>query len=264
MPPTPGNFIWYELMTTDAAGAGRFYEAVIGWKVAGRAEPLPGGQDYRNIGRSDGGNAGGILQLSPGMVAGGARPAWVGYLPVADVDAAVRRIQADGGGALMPKMTLPVGDIAMVTDPAGTPFYVMRPVPPPGQPDAVSDVFDPAATERVRWNELASPDLAGAKAFYARHFGFEFRETMDLGPLGDYCFFDVGGVRAGAIMRQPERGVPAQWLFYFGVESATAACRAIRDGGGRVTQEPHQAPGGDWLARAVDPQGASFGIVGGR
>ena len=51
-----------------------------------------------------------------------------------NVDAAVQAITADGGRALMPKMTLPVGEIAMVTDPMGAPFYVMTPVPPPASP----------------------------------------------------------------------------------------------------------------------------------
>ena len=28
-----GSFIWYELMTDDVAGAARFYQEVLGWKV---------------------------------------------------------------------------------------------------------------------------------------------------------------------------------------------------------------------------------------
>ena len=29
----PSHFIWYELLTTDAAAAQRFYSEVIGWTV---------------------------------------------------------------------------------------------------------------------------------------------------------------------------------------------------------------------------------------
>ena len=84
-----GSFIWYELMTGDPDGAARFYGAVVGWTIAGAADPAaPGGVDYRMIGRSDGGNAGGMLALNADMLAGGARPGWLGYLYTPDVDAA--------------------------------------------------------------------------------------------------------------------------------------------------------------------------------
>ncbi|MFO1426020.1 MAG: VOC family protein [Steroidobacteraceae bacterium] len=263
MPEPTGSFIWYELMTSDSDSAARFYAGVVGWKISDRPDPQAGGMDYRHILRSDGGSAGGVLKLTPDMLAHGARPAWVGYLHVADVDAAVRAIAADGGRVLMPRMDLPVGAMAMVTDPMGTPFYVMAPIPPPGKPEARSDVFDPAAAQRVRWNELASPDLARAKAFYARHFGFQFNEVMPMGPMGDYCFIDHGGQRLGAIMQQPQGSGPmAAWQFYFGVTSVTAAKAAIEGGGGKVLNGPHQVPGGDWILTATDPSGAAFGVVG--
>jgi len=259
---TTGSFIWYELMTSDATAAAKFYGAVVGWKIADRADPQAGGQDYRMIGRSDGGFSGGVLTLTHDMVQHGARPTWLGYLHVRNVDAAVAAIEADGGRTLMPKKDLPVGAIAMVTDPMGTPFYVMEPIPPPGKPAARSDVFDVAAPERVRWNELASPDLARAKAFYAKHFGFAFNEAMPMGAMGDYCFIDHGGLRLGAIMQQPAGSPGAAWLFYFGVASIAAAKAAIERNGGKVMRGPQVVPGGDWIVIATDPAGAAFGVVG--
>ncbi len=258
-----GSFIWYELMTPDANAAARFYGAVVGWKIADRPDPRAGGADYRQIVRDDGGSAGGVLQITNDMVAHGARPAWVAYLHVRDVDAAVQAITADGGRALMPRMTLPVGEIAMVADPLGAPFYVMTPVPPAGKPDAVSDVFDAARPQHVRWNELQSPDVVRAKAFYARHFGFGFNESMSMSPPhGDYHFIDHGGLRVGGMMQQADPAAPGGWTFYFGVRSASAAKRAIEAAGGHVQMDLHQVPGGDWVVIATDPQGARFGIVG--
>lgn len=261
MARTPGSFIWYELMTTDADAAAKFYGAVVGWKIGSKSEAPPGGQDYRMIGRGDGGSAGGVLQLTPEMEKGGARPTWLGYLHVTDVDAATKAIEADGGKRVM-RASLPVGEIAMVTDPMGAPFYVMKPVPPPDRPDATSDVFDPKAAQHVRWNELPSADLARAKSFYAKHFGFEFNEAMNMGAMGDYCFIDHGGQRLGAIMQKPAESPLGAWLFYFGVESVAAAKRAIEAGGGKVMMGPHEVPGGDWIVVATDPQGAPFGVVG--
>jgi len=256
-----GSFIWYELMTPDPDAAAKFYGAVIGWKIAG-ANSMPDGKDYRSIQRDDGGAAGGILKLTAQMQEHGARPIWLGYLHVADVDAAVKAIETDGGKTLMPRTDLPVGSMAMVTDPMGTPFYVMAPIPPPGKPDAKSDVFDTQALQRVRWNELSSPDLARAKQFYARHFNFQFNEAMPMGPMGDYCFIDHDGVRLGAIMQKPaDRPGAAAWLYYFRVKSLAAARRAVEAGGGRITQGPHEVPGQEWVVAATDPDGAAFGLV---
>jgi predicted enzyme related to lactoylglutathione lyase len=259
-----GGFIWYELMTTDANAAARFYGSVVGWKIGDRADASPGGQDYRMIGRADGGFAGGVLQLTSEMQQHGAHPAWLGYLHVKDIDAAARAIEADGGKVLMPRMDLPVGKIIMVADPLGTPFYVMDPIPPPGKPDARSDVFDVKAAQRVRWNELPSRDPERAKAFYAKHFGFAFNEKMSMGELGDYCFIDHGGQRLGAIMQKPPQSPLAAWMFYFGVPSVAAAEAAITAGGGKVMMGLHEVPGGEWIVIALDPQGAAFGVVGPR
>lgn len=259
-----GTFIWYELMTPDPDVAARFYGAVVGWKIATQAAPMPDGKDYRNIGRSDGGSAGGVLKLSADMQKHGARPIWLAYLHVANVDAAVKAIEADGGKVLMPRMDLPVGKIAMVADPMGTPFYVMDPIPPPGKPDAKSDVFDVAKPQRIRWNELQSPDLARAKSFYTKHFNFQFNDVMPMGAMGDYCFIDHDGVRLGAIMQKPESspGPMGIWTLYFGVPSVVAAQRAIEANGGKVMHGPQQVPGGQWIVIATDPAGAAFGVVG--
>lgn len=257
-------FIWYELMTTDASAAGRFYGAVVGWRIADRSDLQAGGRDYRHILRGDGGSAGGVLQLSESMLAHGAHPAWLAYLQVNDLDGAVRAISEDGGQVLMPKMSLPVGEMAMVTDPLGAPFYVMRPIPPRGKRVAGSDEFDAAKVQHVRWNELQSTDLDRARGFYAKHFGFQFNEAMPMGPHGDYHFIGHGGLRVGGMMQKYDEAAPSGWTFYFGVPSAIAAKRAIEVGGGKVLMDLHEVPGGDWVVVANDPQGAPFGVVGPR
>ena len=260
-----GSFIWYELMTSDANAAARFYGAVVGWRIAGQPDPLAGGMDYRMIERDDGGSAGGVMQLAPDMLARGARPAWVAYLHVLDVDRAVQSITAHGGQVLMPKMALPVGEIAMVTDPMGAPLYVMTPVPPPNKPDATSDVFSVDRPQHVRWNELCTPDVARAQAFYGKQFGFQFSDSMTTGqPLGAYQFIDHGGMRIGGMLLPPDAAAPCGWTFYFGVRSALAAKQAIETHGGAIVMDLGQVPGGDWALIATDPQGARFGVVGPR
>ena len=86
-----GSFIWYELLTKDAKAAKAFYDDVVGWNID--AQPAPGGMDYRTINASDGA-AGGLMQLNADMLAHGAKPTWLGYIGVDDVDAAVAAVVA--------------------------------------------------------------------------------------------------------------------------------------------------------------------------
>ncbi len=255
------GFIWYELMTTDPDMAATFYGAVVGWSIVSDTAADPDGQDYRLILRDDGGHAGGVLELTQEMRDGGALPAWLPYLHTPNVDEAIRAIEAEGGRVLMPARTLPVGRFAMLADPQGIPIYVMDPIPPEGAPESTSDVFSPDVAQRVSWNELASPDLASSKAFYAAHFGFEFNETMDMGALGDYCFIDHGNTRLGGMMQHREADEPARWLPYFRVPDIAGAQAAVTAQGGVVSMGPQEVPGGDWIIMAADPQGAAFGLV---
>jgi predicted enzyme related to lactoylglutathione lyase len=257
-----GQFIWYELITPDPDAAKAFYDAVAGWDI----EPQPAGPlDYRMIRRSDGGNAGGVLRLSEEMARGGGRPAWLGYLSVDDVDATLAAITAEGGQIHMPATDMPgVGRIAMVTDPAGAPFYVMRPTPREGQADAVSDVFSADRPQHVRWNELATSDPDGATDFYRRHFGWTQEGAMPMGPLGDYRFIQRDEVGIGAIMGLIPPNTRSQWNFYIGVDHIDRAVAALTAGGGQLLHGPQQIPGGEYSANGLDPQGAAFGIVGPR
>jgi uncharacterized protein len=259
-----GSFVWYELMTTDPEGAAAFYGPIVGWKVDPHSEAGSEAMDYRKIVRSDGGFAGGVMKLTDAMCDGGARPCWMGYLYVPDVDAAVSAIVADGGQALMPAFDIEVGRIAMVTDPQGVPHYVMTPKPPEGKEGMASDVYDRCAEQRIAWNELYSPDLEAAKVFYAKHYGFEFKESMPMGPMGDYCFIDHGGEQIGAVMQKPAEVPVGMWNYYIRVPEIDAATARVRELGGQVFNGPMEVPGGDWIINGMDPQGAAFSLVGAR
>lgn len=261
---TAANFIWYELMTPDPAGAAAFYGAVVGWTIASHADPAAGTMDYRMIARSDGGNAGGVLALDADMLAGGARPIWIGYLEVADVDAAIDAIKADGGAVQMDAMDIPVGRIAMVTDPQGAPFYIMAPIPPDGAPDATSDVFSVTEAQHMRWNELATSDPDAAIAFYTQHFGWGQAGEMDMGGMGAYRFIQRGAVGIGAVMPLMEGYPVPVWNFYIGVDDIDRAHAAVTANGGTITNEPMEIPGGEFAMNAIDPQGAAIGFVGPR
>jgi predicted enzyme related to lactoylglutathione lyase len=256
-----GAFIWYELMTTDADRAKVFYDAVVGWNIAGESE-FPNG--YRMIGRSDGGFAGGLLPIDAEMERHGAKPTWLGYIYVDDVDASVAAIERAGGKTYMAAFDIPnIGRVAMVTDPQGAPFYVMKPTPPADDPAAKSDVFSATAQQRVGWNELQTSDVAAARRFYGDQFGWATDEFMDMGDMGKYHFIDRGGDRLGALF-DAANGQPPHFRFYIRVPSITVAKEAAEQKGGTIHMGPHQVPTGDWIIVGSDPQGAEFALVGGQ
>jgi predicted enzyme related to lactoylglutathione lyase len=260
--PNPaGGFIWYELMTTDPEGAKAFYDAIIGWSI-GEATTEFGG--YRMIGRSDGGFAGGVLPMTPEMLQEGTRPGWLAYLNVADVDAKVSSIESAGGKTCMPPIDIPnVGRVAMMGDPQGVPFYIMKPIPPADRPDSASDVFSPDAEQRVAWNELATSDQNAAVDFYVREFGWAKGEAMPMGDMGEYQLLAHDGVPIGAVMTKAA-DKPARWRFYIRVPDVDSAKRAIEAHGGTVVHGPVEVPGGDHILIGIDPQGAEFALVSGQ
>ena len=255
-----GDFIWYELMSPDPEGSKTFYDAVVGWDIS---EAAPEFQGYRMIGRSDGKFAGGVLPISAEMQQHGARPTWLGYIHVTDVDRSVGKIEQAGGKSLMPATDIPnVGRIAMVADPQGAPFYVMKPIPPAGDPNAKSDVFSASEQQRVGWNELQTSDVEGARRFYGDQFGWGSEEYMDMGEMGLYRFFDQQGTRIGALF-DASNEQRSHWRFYIRVPSISAAKEAAERGGGTIHMGPQQVPTGEYVVIGSDPQGAEFALVGG-
>lgn len=251
-----GTPVWYELMTPDPDGAKAFYDPLVGWTI-GEAPP-EGAMDYRMIVRADGGNAGGVLRMTDDMAEHGSKPMWLFYVGVDDVDVSAQKAIELGGKVLLPPHDLEgVGRFALMADPDGAPFYLMR-----GASDESADVFDEMAEPgRCSWNELSSHGATQAIGFYGALFGWENRETMDMGPMGGYHFLHLGETRLGALTAQPQQ--PAMWTFYFAVPSIGAAVERAKAGGGTILMGPMEVPGGQHIIMGTDPQGARFALVGG-
>ncbi len=251
-----GDFIWYELMTSDIEGARAFYAAVAGFEV-GNASDMPG-QDYRMI-RHGADMVGGMLQLDLRMREGGAEPLWIGYIAVADVDVTAAAILEKGGHIFMPPTDIPgVGRYAMAADPQGAPFYIMR-----GASDETSTVFSATQAGHWGWNELWAPDPQAALAFYGGLFGWRQEGAMPMGPRGDYMFLMQGDTPIGAIGPAQGRDKPAHWRHVFRVSAIEPALAAARAHGATDIEGPHEVPGGDHVLYGRDPQGAAFVLVGG-
>ena len=253
-----GKFVWYELMTPDAAASEAFYSSVVGWEARKADTPE---MAYTVLSTAGNGVAG-IMALSPRMIGDGAKPGWIGYIAVDDVDAQAKAVSAAGGAIHMGPADIPgVGRFAMAADPQGIGFVLFKPVPPEG--GVAVPAFATDVPGHAGWNELRTPALNPAFDFYARMFGWVESGTFDMGPTyGVYRMFGPGGETIGGMMvNPPDASSGTYWKFYFNVDGIDAAGERIKAGGGRVTEGPHQVPGGTWTLQCADPQGVLFGLT---
>jgi predicted enzyme related to lactoylglutathione lyase len=224
-----GTPIWYELMTRDPFAARRFYSTVVGWEIDEFA-PAESAMDYRMISAKDG-LVGGVFTLTDDMCQNGASPCWMMYIGVDDVDECVKAMVSAGGTELMAAFDIPnVGRIAMVSDPQGAPLYVMR-----GASNEMSTACNPERVGHGAWHELHAADGPKATDFYTGQFGWGKSVGMDMGPLGTYQLFSVGGRDLGGIMTDPRFPRPS-WLVYFRVDGIESAASRITAAGGQVTR----------------------------
>ena len=253
-----GRFVWHELLTNDADAAIAFYSAVVGWTP----EDMDGPHGRYTVMKVGDRGVGGIMQVSPETVDGGARPAWFGYIAVDDVDAWSRKAEAAGGKVHMGPMDIPgIGRFSMVTDPQGAMVVLFKPLPMQAPPPVPMDT--PGA---VCWNELHADDWEKAFGFYADLFGWTRAEAFPMGPQGTYQLFaaaaEAGGETLGGMYNR-EAGAPhAFWLFYITVEHIDRGLERVKRHGGEVLGEPMEVPGGAYVVECRDPQGAHFAISG--
>src|SRR5437764_2099438 len=121
MATKPCSFVWYDLMTSDTDAAQRFYKNVVGWDMKDSGMP---GMSYTIISMGPT-MVGGLMAVPEEARAMGARPSWLGYIGVDDVDAYAGRVTDAGGSVRKPPEDIPgVGRFAVVADPHGAGFLL--------------------------------------------------------------------------------------------------------------------------------------------
>jgi uncharacterized protein len=255
-----GKFVWYELMTTDTAGAESFYRDVIGWGAQDAGTP---GMSY-TLFKAGETSVGGMMAIPEEGCAKGAQPGWVGYVAVDDVDASAAQAAREGGKIHRPPGDIPgVGRFAIIADPQGATLALFKPSARSAEADCQSAA--PGTPGHGGWHELAAADREAAFAFYAKLFGWKKGEAMDMGPMGIYQIFSTGHEpMSGGMMTKPDAAAAPSWLYYFNVDGIDGAAVRVRSGGGEITNGPHQVPGGAWIVHCRDPQGGIFALVGPR
>ena len=114
------------------------------------------------------------------------------------------------------------------------------------------------------WNELATRDLAAAKAFYTQLFGWGSEETPMPGDMpGNYALFKLGDVDIGGAYEMAGEmfeGVPPNWAAYVSVDDVDATMAAAEAAGGKTTWPAMDVPGIGRMGGFTDPTGAAIAI----
>jgi hypothetical protein len=117
----PNSLCWNELSTRDEAAATAFYEAVFGWKAN-----VQGGDGMRYTEwQLNGQPIGGMMKM-PAEAPEAVPNHWLAYFAVNDCDDAVATVQKLGGSLQMPPMDIEPGRFALVIDPQGAMFAVIK------------------------------------------------------------------------------------------------------------------------------------------
>ncbi len=248
-----GHFVWYELMTTDMEAAKAFYTKVMGWGTRDASMPDMAYTLF-TVGKA---SVSGLTDLPEDARKMGAKPRWVGYVGVNDVEATVDRIKRLGGTVHVPPTEIPnVSRFSVVADPQMATLTLVKWLnPAQEQPAALGE------PGRVGWHELLAADWEKAFAFYSELFGWR-KADAEIGSMGTYQMFSAGGQTIGGMSTKPPTVPIPFWLYYFNIDDIDAAAERVKAGGGRILEGPREVRGGGWIARCTDPQGAMFALAG--
>jgi predicted enzyme related to lactoylglutathione lyase len=117
-----GTFAWVELSSRGIDAALPFYTGLFGWGT--HASDMPDGSSYVEF-QVDGTSIAGA-QAMPAMVPAEVPSYWLVYFGVEDVDAAFARVLELGGSEMLSPMDFPGGRFAIVADPEGAAFGLLR------------------------------------------------------------------------------------------------------------------------------------------
>ena len=117
----PGTLTWNELNSRDTAAAGPFYRAVFGW--SGEEEAF-GDSSYTQF-DIGGAPMGGMAPMNPDVPAE-VPSHWLVYFAVDDTDATVAAATSAGGSVQVPPMDIPPGRFAVLADPGGATFAIIK------------------------------------------------------------------------------------------------------------------------------------------
>ncbi len=112
------------------------------------------------------------------------------------------------------------------------------------------------------WNELMTPDVEKAKAFYAASLGWTYAPMP--GPSGStYWIANMNGRPVGGIMSLDDLppGAPTAWFPYIEVDDVDQRAAALAGQGGALARPAFDIPGVGRIAIVQDATGAMVGWI---
>jgi len=107
--------------------------------------------------------------------------------------------------------------------------------------------------------ELHTNDLAKAKSFYSKLFGWKLKD-MPM-PGGDsYTMIEVGEGTGGGMMTAQPPGSPPRWQAYVGVDDVAASTRKAKELGAKVMMDKTEVGDFGFMSVIVDPTGAVIAL----
>jgi len=246
----PGKWVWAELFTEDAKAAARFYGEAFGWTF--QTFSATRGPGY-TLALADAEPVGGMLERRhTHEKQTGSR--WLGLLSVPDVKAAARYASANGGKVVVAPRTLAGrGEVAILADPEGAPFGVIR--------SATGDPPDYLAEDRQwLWIELWAKDPKAMAQFYAGLAGYEITPVERPDGREEY-FLATGDYTRCAIIPSPAPAVASAWLPYLRVQDVKAAAAQAERAGAKLMVPPSPQVRDGHVALIIDPAGAPLGLA---
>ena len=117
----PGALTWNELNTRDVAGALAFYPKVFGWEPETQTMGDMEYTEWKLGGRSIAG-----MMSMPAMVPPEVPAHWLVYFATDDCDATVEKASTSGATVMVPPTDIPPGRFAVLLDPTGAGFAVIK------------------------------------------------------------------------------------------------------------------------------------------
>jgi uncharacterized protein len=111
------------------------------------------------------------------------------------------------------------------------------------------------ATYKPVWVDLASPDAAASREFYAKLFGWKVEVEPDP-QYGGYAQARVGDKVVAGIGPKMMPDAPTAWSIYIGTADIAAMMDKVKGAGGTVVVPPMQVGDQGSMAVFQDPSGA--------
>ncbi|GAA5094769.1 VOC family protein [Nocardia iowensis] len=259
---SPGQVVWFEIGTHDAAIVEKFYSQLLGWRFEVDPDSSVDGRRYIRI----------MAPSAPWpMGAINENPSGGQQLNISvfsnDVAGDTERLTGLGARVLVPPTQVAeVTSFAVLADPQGNPFSLFSRTEREDLKDRaeateehMTQSADAPAPGSMAWFEIGTTDFHTSRDFYTQAFGWRFEFDESAGGKPYYSIFTGNQWPAGGLY---DHGADGQDYLMpsFLTDDVPATTDTAETLGAVVEFGPDSNPDGLVYSRIVDPNGNRFGL----